>query len=358
MKTTVLRLALVGLAGVAGCVEEHRPVPARSVTCRRALGPASSQPVHWAVPTAEAARLKLDAFCAGVGPALVQWPAAADTIPPAAHGLVAVAWNVGIGAGDLDALIRDLRAGELTDRNAPGDFVLLLQEAHRADGTVPVQAELPPPAAGGGHRPPPAGRAGVAAVARRYGLWLFYAPSMRNGLVQDAAPFEDRGNAILATAPLRRLAVHELTAGRQRRTVLFATLDVRLPDGRVAPVRLISTHFDNFSIRRPVASLGAIRAEQAAELLRLLPDSDPILLGADLNTWMGGTDETAFELLRPMFPEPASPGGEPTAERLGIPRALDYLLLRAPEWWTLHTRRIDWRYGSDHHPVLGWIIVG
>lgn len=349
-------LATALIAGLTACTEQFDPPPADALGCRSVVGDVDADPVGWSIPTAEGPRRKLDAFCAAIGPAVVS-NANTDSVAPALHGLVAVAWNVGIGAGDLDRLIRDLRSGALTDGVAPRDFVLLLQEVHRADATVPPQDELPEGAAAGSHQPPPPDHAGVVEIARRHGLSLFYAPSMRNGLVQDTAPYEDRGNAILATAPLSDLAVHELAPGRQRRPVVLATIQVRRRTGAVIPLDLVSTHLDNFSWRRPIASLGAIRAEQAAELLRVLPEHGPLLLGADLNTWMSGTEETAFELLRAVFSQPASPGGEPTAERLGIGRALDYLLLRAPESWELRTRRIDDRYGSDHHPVLGWIEV-
>ena len=48
-----------------------------------------------------------------------------------------------------------------------------------------------------------------------------------------------------------------------------------------------------------------------------------------------------------------------TTFRLGpITRQMDYLFFRTPSEWSTRQMRIGRRYGSDHHPLLGWVHFG
>jgi endonuclease/exonuclease/phosphatase (EEP) superfamily protein YafD len=38
-----------------------------------------------------------------------------------------------------------------------------------------------------------------------------------------------------------------------------------------------------------------------------------------------------------------------------VPRVLDHLFLRGADVQGSTPARVDYRYGSDHHPVLAWI---
>ena len=87
------------------------------------------------------------------------------------------------------------------------------------------------------------------------------------------------------------------------------------------------------------------------------PDGDAAIVGADLNTWSVGFLESAVETLRERFPD-GPPFAAPTMTVGGIPRQLDHLLFRLPDGWRASLLRVDDRYGSDHHPVLGVLTVG
>lgn len=336
---------LTALLLLAGCADPP-PVPPAAAACRAAVGVGADVPgtLTWRILAGDDGRAALDAFCAGVGPALLVAPAGRPE--PAGDALAIVAWNSERGFGDVPRLVADVRAGRLTGGAPVRHFVLLLQEATRSGALVPEAGALPPGVRYGGLDA--TGGPDIVALARALGLHAAYVPSMRNG--RDAAVREDEGNAVLSTLPLARVRALELPFGTQRRVAVAA--DVPWPSEET-PLTVTSVHLDNASLGAPLGSLGGVRARQARALARLLPEEGPLVVGGDLNTWLRGGREAAARTLRRALPRPAELPEGATARRLGVGRRLDYLLLRAPEAWSFESRRIADRYGSDHHPVLG-----
>ncbi|MGH7476990.1 MAG: endonuclease/exonuclease/phosphatase family protein [Longimicrobiales bacterium] len=350
--------AILAMLWSAGCGEGGGAARVSGAACRRAvaLGATSPGTMHWRLPADSAPRAGLDAYCAAVGPALVFRPAADPTrAAEPADTLVVIAWNAGLGAGDLPALLDDLGSGRLTSGPTPAHFILLLQEVHRSGAAVPALHDLPAGAqVSGWDRIGPAPP--IDALARSRGLHLLYVPSVRNGLELDAR--EDHGNAVLSTLPLTEPAAHELPLGIRRRVAAAATVTGVTRSGTRWQLRVASAHLDNFSFRHLIGSFGSIRARQARALAAALPDTGAVLLGADLNTWLRGPAEAAFGILHGTLPRPGAPQPQGTARRLGLLRRLDYVLLRAPASWALQTARLDSSYGSDHHPVQARIVIG
>ena len=170
-------------------------------------------------------------------------PRRTTAAPPATDSIAIVGWNVHVGGGDLLTLLDRLESGGLTGEPV-SHYVLLIQEAYRSGGDVPpvepgigVPKRIAPRAAN-------RAREDIVSIARRRGLALYYAPSMRNG---DDAPFEDRGNAILSTLALEELAAVELPFTRQRRVAIGARIQGRTRDGRPWSVQLASVHLDTLA---------------------------------------------------------------------------------------------------------------
>ena len=320
-----------------GCGDDARRIPAASIAHCRTL---TSDAARWLIPTDSIGRRFLDAYCAGVGPAVFQAGPADTAETP--DTLVVINWNMALGEGELSALVDDVRSGVITGWRVR-HFILLLQEAPRAGGGVPAAAALPD-----GTKASELdmfGATDIVAFARAQRMHLLYAPSMRNG---TEAP-QDQGNAILSTLPLHDPEVYELPAGIRRRVAVSAV--VEWPRGE--RLRLVSVHLDNWSPRRFIASLGSVRARQARGLAAMLPADGALLLGGDLNTWTRGTNEAAFRTLRRLLPRPDTIDDRPTATRANGPRKLDYLLFRGPDAWHFEERRVDRRYESDHNPLVG-----
>ena len=132
----VIAAAWVAAAGHDG---DNAPADApASLSCRRVvtpLGDSSQSTVRWHEPEGERSRSTLDAWCRGVGPVVYQSQPAngtGESAPVRATDAIAVvSWNVNVGAGQLSALVADLRAGKWSDGRRPEHFVLLLQEALR-----------------------------------------------------------------------------------------------------------------------------------------------------------------------------------------------------------------------------------
>jgi endonuclease/exonuclease/phosphatase (EEP) superfamily protein YafD len=102
-----------------------------------------------------------------------------------------------------------------------------------------------------------------------------------------------------------------------------------------------------------MASSGASRMHQARVLAASLPES-PAVLGGDFNTWAPG--EQTIPLLRERFSQPETLDDRSTMNIKRFPdRRLDYLLFDLPEGQTARYRRLDETFGSDHHPLLGWV---
>ncbi len=291
-------------------------------------------------------RDRLEAWRANVGA-----PVALDLAPAptgTARTLAVLSWNLWIGRGRLDQVIRRVR--DATE--AP--LVVLVQEAFRSDASVPARAAgRRTRRAAGGFGPRVRARSDIVELAHALDLNLRYVPSMRNGLSPS-----DRGNAILSDLPLAEAWACELPLVLQRRVAVAGT--VRLAEG---PLHLVSAHLDP---RGPPGAAwlgGAGRAAQTAHLLDRIP-GDLVILGADLNLGRGRRerswrllDEAAFATGVP----PVVPGWRHTFH--ATPRlVLDYLLVRdrAGRMARAHVERMDEHpedrgptvFGSDHHPLL------
>jgi endonuclease/exonuclease/phosphatase family metal-dependent hydrolase len=232
-----------------------------------------------------------------------------------------ISWNVHEGAGDLVRVIDALR---------PAEVVVLAQEAMRRGDAVPsaIPAGVRPPR----REPHAAATADIGAVADALGLWLVYVPSMRNGREQR----EDRGCAILSTLPLADPIAIELPWVSQRRVAVMATVTVA--GGRA--LQVVSAHLDNRPGRRQQAEALAVWIEQHTDR------AEPLIIGADLNTWFGEAEETVAHIDRvvPLVSQCAASA----TFRYG--RRLDYLFAAR--------QRIEGcdvgasTYGSDHRPLV------
>ncbi len=336
-------VCLLVLVSAGACARPVRMtvVPQPLLDCRTPASNAGEARLTWIRPESASERRALDEKCAQVGPPLLVRgaPSSAATVTHVAL----VTWNLHDGRGDVTALLRDLRAGSY-GAPAPDAVVFLLQEYVRptpGDG-APGGTTLPLP-----------------------GWHLAYVPArpttLRDG---DATTKADRGTAILSSLPLDELEAIELPLERQRRVALAATVRGVTTTGRRWRARVVSAHLEN----RPGAGrlwvrAGAARTRQAEALLDALdlepgddtpPRADALILGADLNTWLG-RHERAWRLLRDAFPTWSHEDVRPT---IGFRLRVDHLFARLPEGTRAIHRRVDARYGSDHHPVVAAIDFG
>ena len=355
---------LLALLGVGGCGD----LPAvdaldRTRNCRRTqvAGPDGSDDgrgdaaaVRWMLPADALERRRLDAWCGGVGPALVGgW---ATPSPGPVDSLLVVSWNVHVGAGRLRELVGDIRSGALTGGRPPTNFVLLLQEAYRRGPMLP---EYDPTFAAGGSagsaRPVDGGD--IVADAEALGLALLYVPSMRNGAESVSGEHEDRGNAVLSTLPLSAPRAIELPVARQRRVVVAGTVAGTTSGGAPWEVEVVSVHLENDAAGLQDDERARLR--QAVALLAALPERPRRVLGGDVNTWYRGPGEAAVRALLEAFPDtPPFPPGPTYRRAFGLLRMyLDYLFFRLEDGDRARYRRGDLRYGSDHHPLIGWLAL-
>lgn len=325
-------------------------------------------------------------------------PIALDLAPPAPDrlaGIDVVCWNVAIGAGRLGELIERMQSGAFggigTDRQRP--LVLLLQEAYRADATVPAATR------GRYHGGAKHSRVAddVADVARAFELSLRYAPSMRNG----AHP-SDRGNAILSTLPLGISHAFVLPHVRQRRVVVSAEFE------GVEDLAVMSAHLDVIGRRRPIkrstrqpppdtgppslpppavekgkASLShpARRSEppasrrsgrfaggrlaQAKAMLERIADRTGdhcLIIGADLNTPLGARDPVMRAFAAAGLHRGTRAGRWQHTFHGAVRLPLDHVLFRSPSGRiaSMRVSRLDEHpgdagrrvFGSDHHPLF------
>ncbi|MDQ3606089.1 MAG: hypothetical protein M3418_07895 [Gemmatimonadota bacterium] len=292
----------------------------------------------------------LGRWCAAVGGAVVHAEPAMEHADgeEGIDSVVVVSWNTHVGGGELERLVEDLREGRLTDGQPVRHFVLLLQEAPRAGQPVP---EMLPEGARAGRafheQPGSRERFYIDRIARDLGLALYYVPSMRNGRLQ-----EDWGNALLSTLPLSDFAALELPFESRRRVAAAAVVEGMTTAGVPWRLRLSSAHLDVWSRRGLLSTAGGGRLRQTRALVDALgQDSTATVLGGDFNTW--SPREPSLSHLRQHFPD--SPPGERKRTHATTGRRLDYLFFRLPECWTARYHRLDDRYGSDHHPLLGWV---
>ncbi len=354
VRLTVRALLPAVAVVAAGCAQRFDVTPEPVV--RSCPGP-SNDPFTWHVPAGTDRHSDADRWCRSVGPPVF----AADpgsrfhawrTTDP----LVAVAWNVNGGSGDIYRFLHteldlDCTSGEPF---AGPPFVLLVQEAFRRSAGVPptTDPDVIPPRMEEPERAGP--RHDIVTVAGRCGLAIAYVAATRNGPEEYGDLREDKGNAVLSTLPLTEPFAIEVPMVAQRRVTVGAT--VALPSG--SPLRLVSLHFNNYPTPwHFFRSGGSTRTQQARATLDGLrrfeaardDDTVPAIGGGDLNT--STTGETALRYLYDWFTDSPPFHGEPT--RSGFPT--DHLLLRGGGVLEIEQgsyRRIDDAYGSDHHPVI------
>jgi len=306
--------------------------------------------VRWIDLEDETERRILAHWCATVGtPVLEDYRAARETAPM--DSLVMVSWNVHVGGGDVLRLVADLRTGALTGEPVD-DFVLILQEVHRA-GEVPLRdASFVPPRIEA--YPPDGERLDVDALARRLGLWVLYVPLMRNGSPGSGDTEEDRGSAFLSTRPLDDLTAIELPYERNRRVAVAATAAGETGAGVPWRMRMVNTHLSNRSeFTATLGTTGMVGRMRQARVLCAAITETPALLAGDFNTWAPSTLERSLPLIREAFPLPETPDRNPTAlARFAPDRRIDYFFFRLDASQRARYHRIDDVYGSDHYPLL------
>lgn len=288
-------------------------------------------------------------------------PLALDVAPASASDvrtLFVLSWNVWIGRGDVVGLVSRIRDGAFAADGDAADapLIALLQEAYRADDSVP---EACTGSHGGSRHRLHADDHDIRVVAERLGMNLRYAPSMRNGTHRS-----DRGNAILSTLPLFDAAATELPLARQRRVAVSASIRA----GR-GVLRLHSAHLDprGRGSRDILGTAG--RLLQVRGLIESLDVEDgvPHILGADLNL-ARQRREPAFRALTAAGFATGVPPRDPTWRHTyhRVPRLiLDWLLVlnRGAVICGAAVRRLDEHprdrgpavFGSDHHPLLARI---
>ncbi len=305
----------------------------------------SAPAIRWMAPQLDADRSSLGNWRMSVGPPVVVSPAANPTEPH--DRLVVVNWNMHVGGGDIGGLLADVRR-----RHGGAPVVFLLQEAYREGPEVPVRLEPHASFASMIRSLRPDGsREEIESVATRLGVHAYYVPSMRNGA--PAASAEDRGNAILSTLPLTDLTAIELPFERQRRVAVAATVAGVTTGGAAWKVRVVSAHLDNMVGARRLWIAGGEfgRTRQARGLVSALQGGDPLVLGADLNSWFGFHDG-AYRTAAAAFPGTTVTDRRATFH--GMLR-LDHLFFRLDEGWQARFARADHTFGSDHYPLVGEI---
>ncbi|MBY0494766.1 MAG: hypothetical protein K2Y23_11175 [Cyanobacteria bacterium] len=333
-------------ASMAIARPETAPDPTIPATCAARDDAAE---IEWRVSDQADAR-ELSRWCRAVGQLVfVEAPAAVSAEAPALDQLVVLSWNAHLADGELRNLIAKLRAGELTNGRPVAHFVLLVQELYRRGGAVPefdardrsAFAILP--------RDPDS--FDVDDHAASLGLSILYVPSMRNGPELR----EDRGNAIISTEPLLDPFALELPLARQRRVALGAAVMVRTAEG---PKRLevLDAHLEPLSSPKTLWVFKNPRAGQVRAILDVLDtpryESDAIagvVLGGDFNTVRAGAREDAYRLARAWS---TSLHREDRRDTHMMGR-LDYLFFKLNSGWKGSTYRLEERFGSDHHPVIG-----
>jgi endonuclease/exonuclease/phosphatase family metal-dependent hydrolase len=317
--------------------------------------------VFWSRPAGGADLRELNAWRSAVGPILLSQPAI-GLEAPTLDSLAIVSWNTGVGAGDVGDLIRDLRSGNLTGGSPVIHYVLLLQEVFRDGPAVPTEPPARSKWASRIERAQEDGeRKDIGSFASAHRLGVFYVPSMRNGPPEDAAAAEDRGSAIVSTLPLEGCTAVELPMERQRRVSILAELGARTTDGRPWLLVLANVHLENRAHWGDIHKTpGHARLRQVEHLIDVLPDGNAMVVGGDFNTWFLGAGEPAITLMKKHFILPAdSPEVQTGDAPAGFPdRRLDYVFFKLPPGWSGRYSVIDNTYGSDHRPLVGWVVVG
>jgi hypothetical protein len=346
---TLVAAVLVS-ACAAGTVALEHPSSPISSTDQACAARDSAEHVSWRIaePTDAA---ELARWCRAVGVPVLKNAATnapAAELPPLDE-FVTVSWNAHLAEGRLADLIADLKAGAFTNGRPVEHFSLLVQELYRRGEDVPEFDTGDRSAFAITARDPDA--ADVEAYAASLGLSFLYVPSMRNG----AALREDRGNAIISTEALIDPLALELPLARQRRVAVAAAVNVQTPDG-VKRLELVNVHLEPLSSPRTLWIFRNPRGRQVRAILDLLEtprfaDTDVagIVLGGDFNMVRGGDREEAYQHARAW----STSLRQEDTRRTHLMGRIDYLFFRLPNGWHASTRRLEDRFGSDHHPVMG-----
>ncbi len=278
-----------------------------------------------------------------VGPPIVFTPPPMRQPPDRKGRLIVVNWNVHVGHGDIKALLKTISDAENAKGLGKPEFVLLLEESFRQGAEIPASTGVKAPR----RIAPPDSAMDIEDLARSFGWWLYYAPSMRNGDLVGADA-EDRGNAILSSLPLRDVKAFELPFGVQRRVALTAAIT----DVQGQPrLRVAVTHFDTRAplMKGWIFGGPATRNDQAKGFVSALKevgiDNLPLVIGGDLNTYMGSQAlETVSEIA------PHANCGSVATHILGM--KLDHLFARIPGSWASECVRGQSTHGSDHYPLM------
>lgn len=286
-------------------------------------------------------------------------PVALDLPGSARHtdatSLLVLSWNVWIGRGRLREVLSRIQNGDYREQGADPalPLVVLLQEAYRSDDSIP---RVPSGEAGRILVAQTGPQEDVVETARKLGLSLRYAPSMRNGSLPS-----DRGNAILSSLELRDAHAFELPLVLQRRVAVTAQVTLA---GQA--LRLISAHLDPRGPPGPQWFGASGRELQTRYLVDSLRDETAVL-GADLNLGRGRYEPAWRLLAENGFTFEVPPSIPPWRHTFhALPRlVLDYLLVRNGQGAVrqARVRRLDEHpldrgarvFGSDHHPLLARI---
>jgi endonuclease/exonuclease/phosphatase family metal-dependent hydrolase len=334
--------ALLAIAPVvcASCVRPATMASAAPQPACRSISAPAHVTFTWLTPDAPRDRTALTRWCATVGPPLVTGGYTAER--SAVRDLVVVSWNVHEGGADVRSFVTALRRGDFTAGRSVDQIVLLLQEAYRADRSLPVLTPSDPVPHRIAPSPSRAGRADVVEIARLLNGWLAYVPSMRNGRSAD----EDRGNAIVTTVPFSTVTAIELPFEHQRRVAVAARLNT------VPALRVVAVHLDTrgaFARGGPIGS----RQRQARALVEAL-DADttvPTIVAGDLNTWLGRV-EPAHRTLAKRYRELVPAGRITWTGPLHLGAPLDHALIRLPPTVHAIATPVSDRFGSDHVPIV------
>jgi hypothetical protein len=296
--------------------------------------------VHWIAPATDGA--ELDRWCRAVGPPLyIPTPSTAShPEPPPIEDVVIVTWNAHLSAGRLDALVERFRGKH---------FVVLVQELFRRQTPLAAAADA---RAARTIKLRGADAPDARDYADKLGLSMLYVPAVRNGIIAA----EDRGNAIVSSEPLMQPIAFELPFERQRRVAVGAAIDV-MHAGRRSTLRLFNVHLENLSAPQSLWVFRNPRTRQIDALLDVLSASrfeDDVawvgtIVGGDFNTVQDGEREAAYRRVRQWSTSLADEDHRATH----IMGRLDYLLFRLVPDLEARTARLDDKFGSDHHPVIG-----
>jgi endonuclease/exonuclease/phosphatase family metal-dependent hydrolase len=280
----------------------------------------------------------------GVGPPAIRNFAQPGTRP--LDSVVIVSWNVHVGSGDIHVFLQHLIDGQFTGGEPVREFVLLLQETFRSGPAVP--------------NPLPAGartarsilytdsqgqRYDAESIARSAGLFVAYAPSMRNGPFPNprTEQCEDRGNAIFSTMPLEDITFVELPLLYQRRVAVLAHLRGHTSKGAPVDLQLGSIHFD-------LKATPWGRSAQARAVVKAA-DAPMCIIAGDTNVLP--FFERTLSVLTRAFPQSDLHDVRPT-HIAHINRRIDFQFCRlGGDCKALPYVRIPNLYGSDHFPLVG-----